>query len=606
MRMRQEIVLGFGGVKALTALGIQPDVFHMNEGHSAFLALERIRVNVVERKLDFYSALQIVAAANVFTTHTPVPAGNDSFSRDMMQKYFGKFAKELNIPFDELFSFGHTRLHADEPFNMTVLALRLSRHANGVSKLHGEVSRSLWKDVWSGVPVHEVPITSITNGVHTKTWMAPEFAALYRKHLGDWEEHLTEPDFWRGVIDIPDAQLWETHQQLKCRLIDFVRDRERQRRERLGESPESIRRVNRILDPEILTIGFARRFATYKRGTLLFGDKERLKRLVNDVTRPVQFIFAGKAHPRDEAGKALIQEVYKFSRELGLETRVVFLEDYDSYIARRLVQGVDLWLNHPLRPLEASGTSGMKSAPNGGINLSVLDGWWREGYNASNGWAVGAEIDSGTTEFQNEVDASSLYHLLENQIVPLYYAKPDGKLPLAWLQLMRESIRSVTPVFNTQRMVKEYTQQLYVPAAQGYENFSRDGCGAATQLSQWKTKMRKDWPQVQVSDVQIASKDRPSISVGESLLIRANVHLGAVDPQHVRVEAYHGEVDNGDLHNPGATVLNQTSQVDGNGTYLYEGSVPAAESGTYGFSVRVVPIHPCLMQAHELRLITWS
>ena len=606
MRMRQEIMLGFGGVKALTALGIQPDVFHMNEGHSAFLALERIRVNVVERKLDFYSALQIVAAANVFTTHTPVPAGNDSFSRDMMQKYFGKFAKELNIPFDELFSFGHTRLHPDEPFNMTVLALRLSRHANGVSKLHGEVSRSLWKDVWSGVPVHEVPVTSITNGVHTKTWMAPEFAALYRKHLGDWEEHLTEPDFWRGVIDIPDAQLWETHQQLKCRLIDFVRDRERQRRERLGESPESIRRVNRILDPEILTIGFARRFATYKRGTLLFGDKERLKRLVNDVTRPVQFIFAGKAHPRDEAGKALIQEVYKFSRELGLETRVVFLEDYDSYIARRLVQGVDLWLNHPLRPLEASGTSGMKSAPNGGINLSVLDGWWREGYNASNGWAVGAEIDSGATEFQNEVDASSLYHLLENQIVPLYYAKPDGKLPLAWLQLMRESIRSVTPVFNTQRMVKEYTQQLYIPAAHGYENFSRNGCGAATQLSQWKAKMRKDWPQVQVSDVQIASKDRPSISVGESLQIRANVHLGAVDPQHVRVEAYHGEVDNGDLHNPSATVLNQRSQVDGNGTYLYEGSVPAAESGTYGFSVRVVPIHPCLMQAHELRLITWS
>ena len=606
MRMRQEIMLGFGGVKALTALGIQPDVFHMNEGHSAFLALERIRVNVVERKLDFYSALQVVAAANVFTTHTPVPAGNDSFSRDMMQKYFGKFAKELNIPFDELFSFGHTRLHPDEPFNMTVLALRLSRHANGVSKLHGEVSRSLWKDVWSGVPVHEVPITNITNGVHTKTWMAPEFAALYRKHLGDWEERLTEPDFWRGVIDIPDAQLWETHQQLKCRLIDFVRDRERQRRERLGESPESIRRVNRILDPEILTIGFARRFATYKRGTLLFGDKERLKRLVNDVTRPVQFIFAGKAHPRDEAGKALIQEVYKFSRELGLETRVVFLEDYDSYIARRLVQGVDLWLNHPLRPLEASGTSGMKSAPNGGINLSVLDGWWREGYNGSNGWAVGAEIDSGATEFQNEVDASSLYHLLENQIVPLYYAKPDGKLPLAWLQLMRESIRSVTPVFNTQRMVKEYTQQLYIPAAHGYENFSRNGCGAATQLSQWKAKMRKDWPQVQVSDVQIASKDRPSISVGESLQIRANVHLGAVDPQHVRVEAYHGEVDNGDLHNPSATVLNQTNQVDGNGTYVYEGSVPASESGTYGFSVRVVPVHPCLMQAHELRLITWS
>ena len=608
MRMRQEIMLGIGGVKALSALGIQPDVFHMNEGHSAFLALERIRLNVVERKLDFYSALQVVAAANVFTTHTPVPAGQDSFSRDMMQKYFGKFAKELSIPFDELFSFGHTRLNSDDPFSMTILALRLSRHGNGVSKLHGEVTRSLWKDVWSGVPVHEVPITSITNGVHAKTWMAPEFAALYRKHLGAWEEHLTEPEFWRGVIDIPDAQLWETHQKLKRRLVDFVRDRERQRRERMGESPEFIRKVNRVLDPEILTIGFARRFATYKRGTLLFSDKERLKRLANDSTRPVQFIFAGKAHPRDEAGKALIQEVYRFSREGGLENRVVFLEDYDSYIARRLVQGVDLWLNHPLRPMEASGTSGMKSAPNGGINLSVLDGWWREGYNGSNGWAIGAEIDDGTTEFQNEVDASSLYQLLENQIVPLYYAKPDGKLPLAWLQLMRESIRSVTPVFNTQRMVKEYTEQLYIPAARAHGNLSSDSCGAATQLSKWKAQMRKDWPQVQISDVQVANKDRQSILVGESLQISARVHLGGVDPRHVRVEAYHGEMDNADIRNPIATALQQSPDQSGtaNGNYIYQGSVPATESGTYGFSVRVVPTHPCLMQAHELRLIAWS
>src|SRR6201997_1549039 len=571
MRMRQEIVLGIGGVKALTVLGIQPDVFHMNEGHSAFLALERIRLHVIEKKLDFYSALQVVAAANIFSTHTPVPAGNDSFPRDMMRRYFGDFAKELAIPFDELFSFGQTRVDRSDPFSMTILALRVSRHSNGVSKLHGDVSRSLWRDVWSGVPVHEVPITHVTNGIHTKTWMAPEFAALYRKHLGAWEEHLTEPEFWRGVFDIPDAQLWDTHQRLKLRLIEFIRDRERLRRERMGESPESIRRVNRILDPEILTIGFARRFATYKRGTLLFSDKERLKRLVNDTTRPVQFIFAGKAHPRDEAGKALIQEVYKFTREPGLENRVVFVENYDSYIARRLVQGVDLWLNHPLRPLEASGTSGMKSAPNGGINLRGLDGWWREGYNGSNGWAIGAEIDNGTTEFQNEVDANSLYQLLENQIVPLYYAKPDGKLPLAWLQLMRESIRSVTPVFNTQRMVKEYTEQLYIPAARAHCNFSTDGCGAATQLSHWKAQMRKDWPQVQIPDVQVANKDRQSILVGESLQISARVHLGAVAPQHVRVEAYHGEMDNGDIRNPIATVLHQSSNADGNGNYIYQG-----------------------------------
>ena len=558
MRMRQEIVLGIGGVKALSALGISPDVFHMNEGHSAFLALERIRLNVTDKELDFYSALQVVAAANVFTTHTPVPAGNDSFPRDMMRKYFGGFAKEIGIPFDELFSFGQTRVDPNDPFSMTILALRLSRHANGVSKLHGDVTRSLWKNVWAGVPVHEVPITSITNGIHTKTWMAPEFSALYRKHLGTWEEHLTEPEFWRGVIDIPDTQLWETHQKLKLRLIEFVRERVRRQRQRLGESPESIRKANRILDPEVLTMGFARRFATYKRATLLFSDKERLKRLLSDTTRPVQFIFAGKAHPRDEAGKALIQEVYKLSREASFESRIVFLEDYDSYIARRLLQGVDLWLNYPLRPMEASGTSGMKAAPNGGINLSVLDGWWREGYNGNNGWAIGAEIDDGSVEFQNEVDASSLYQLLENQIIPLYYAKPDGKLPLAWLQLMRESIRSVTPVFNTQRMVKEYTERLYIPAAKSYENFSRDGCDAATQLSQWKSQIRKDWPQVQIFDVQISNKDRQNVLVGESLQICARVHLGAVDPQHVRVEAYHGEIDDGDIRNPTPTVLNQS------------------------------------------------
>jgi starch phosphorylase len=605
MRMRQEIVLGIGGVKALNALGIEAEVFHMNEGHSAFLALERIRLHVSEKKLDFYSALQVVAAANIFTTHTPVPAGNDSFPREMMKKYFGNFAKELNIPFDELFSFGQTRVTPNDPFSMTILALRMSRHANGVSKLHGDVSRSLWKDVWTGVPEHEVPISSVTNGIHTKTWMAPEFSALYRKYLGDWEENLTKLDFWRRVIDIPDAQLWDTHQKLKLRLVEFVRERVRARRERIGESPESIRSVNRILDPEILTIGFARRFATYKRGALLFSDKERLKRMLNDTSRPVQFIFAGKAHPKDDAGKALIKEVYQFSREAGFENRIVFVEDYDSYIARRLVQGVDLWLNNPLRPLEASGTSGMKLTPNGGLNLSVLDGWWAEGYNGNNGWAIGGEIANGETEFQNEVDTSSLYQLLENQIIPLYYAKPDGKLPLAWLQLMRESIRSVTPIFNTHRMVQEYTERLYIPAAKSHQDFARDNCTGATDLSQWKAKMRKDWAQVRISDVQVVNKDRQNVLVGESLQVSARVHLGAVDPKHVRVEAYHGESENGGIKNPGVTVLNENSQ-NGDGSYIYQGSVPASESGAYGFSIRVVPTHPHLMQAHELRLISWS
>ncbi len=328
--------------------------------------------------------------------------------------------------------------------------------------------------------------------------------------------------------------------------------------------------------------------------------------MLNDLARPVQFVFAGKAHPRDEGGKALIQEVYKLTRESGFHGRIVFVEDYDTYIARRLVQGVDLWLNNPLRPLEASGTSGMKLPPNGGLNLSVLDGWWCEGYNGKNGWAIGAEIEDGDSEFQNEVDASSLYQLLENQIIPLYYAKPDGRLPLAWLQLMRESIRSVTPIFNTHRMVKEYTERLYLRAARAHAEFSRDGWQAATELSQWKAQMRKDWPQVRISDVQIGNKDRQNIQVGDSLQVSAQVHLGALDPRHVRVEAYHGEAENDALRHPTVTVLGEGKRLEGDGDYIYEGAVPAAESGTYGFSVRVVPTYPHLLQAHELRLIAWA
>src|SRR5450631_609589 len=550
MRIRQEIVLGIGGVRALIALGIEAEVFHMNEGHSAFLSLERIRLNVAEKKLDFYSALQVVASANVFTTHTPVPAGNDAFPREMMKRYFGEFAAQLQIPFDEFFRLGQTSVNPLDAFSMTVLALRVSRHSNGVSKLHGDVSRSLWKDVWAGVPGHEVPITSITNGVHTKTWMAPEFSALYQKYLGDWEDHLTEPEFWRRVTDIPDAQLWETHQKLKLRLVEFVRERVRTARERAGESPESIRSVNRILDPEILTIGFARRFATDKRGALLFSDEERLKRLLNDDTRPVQFVFAGKSHPQDEGGKALIQQVYKFSRERGFENRMVFVEDYDTYIARRLVQGVDLWLNNPLRPLEASGTSGMKLPPNGGLNLSVLDGWWCEGYNKKNGWAIGPEITEGSPDFQNEVDADSLFNLMENQIIPLYYAKPDGRIPIAWIQLMRESMRSVTPVFNTHRMVKEYTERLYEPAAQGFKALSSNRCQAAVELAKWKHATRVDWPHIWIESVETSQAGRVSMFVGDEMQIVARVFLGPVDPTHVRVQAYVGETDNGTLRNP--------------------------------------------------------
>ncbi len=605
MRIRQEIVLGVGGVHALHAMKITPSVYHMNEGHSAYLSLEVIRRQVADYGNDFYSALQVVASGNIFTTHTPVPAGNDAFPLDLMRKYFGSYPAKVGIDFDLFVSFGQTRKDPVEPFSMTILALRTSRHANGVSALHGKVSQGLWKDVWAGVPEHEVPITSITNGIHTRTWMAPEFSAVYDKYLPNWESHLTDVDFWRGVYDIPDEVIWSTHQQLKKRLFDFVHERLRSQRSRLGESPEKLRSAGVLLDPEVLTIGFARRFATYKRATLLFSDPERLIKLMNNAERPVQFVFAGKAHPKDEPGKRFIQEVYKFSRMPEFENRIVFLEDYDTYVGRRMYQGVDLWLNNPLRPLEASGTSGMKLPPNGGLNLSVLDGWWCEAFaqNRKAGWAIGEEIADGSVDFQNEVDVASLFHILETQVVPLYYAKPDGRLPLAWIQLMRESIRSITPVFNTHRMVREYTERLYEPAAAAHTVLAASGGAKARALSEWKDLIRAAWPMVRVDKVEADVFGQ--VQVAETIPVRAIVHLGSLSPKDVTVQAYYGEEYNCEILAPATTNLELSAKLDG-GAFLYHGSVAASESGSYGLSVRVIPTHPHLTQAHELRLIRWA
>jgi glycogen phosphorylase len=607
MRVRQEIVLGIGGVRALDALGIKPDVYHMNEGHSAFLSLERIRQYVQEKGMSYYPALQVVASSNVFTTHTPVPAGNDAFSRDLIGRYLGKYAHDFSLSFDELFALGQPMLNPPQLFSMTILALRTSRHANGVSKLHGEVSKSLWQDVWAGVPLPEVPITSITNGIHTKTWTAPEFHRVYEQYLGaDWADHLTDTEYWRRVMDIPDEVLWGTHQLLKQRLIDFVRERLRIQRTRIGESPEQLRKINSVLNPDVLTVGFARRFATYKRGTLLFSNKERLLRLIQNAERPVQFIFAGKAHPRDEGGKKIIQEVYNASREAGFEHAIVFVEDYDTYIGRRLYQGADVWLNNPLRPLEASGTSGMKLPANGGLNFSVLDGWWCEGYNGKNGWPIGPEITGGSAEFQNEVDIDSLFNILENQIIPLYYAKPDGRLPLAWLQLMRESMRSVTPVFNTHRMVKEYNERLYEPAAKAIQLLSAKNYKAAIALADWKQNTRADWSKIRIEEVNASPSDAEDLFVGETLHIEVKVFLGPVDPSHVRVQAYIGKSDDGSIREPFTIDLQAIEKGVVPGQFTFKGVIKATESGSYGFNVRVIPTHPYLNQEHELRLITWA
>lgn len=466
-RIRQEIMLGIGGVRALRALGIEPKVWHMNEGHSAFLLLELIR-EYVSQGNSFEEAAAKVKAQTVFTTHTPVPAGHDAFGFQMVEQYFNGFWDEMGINREHFLSLGEHQEDWGTAFNMTVLALRQSGLVNGVSELHGRVSREMWQEVWPDKPAEETPITSITNGIHVPTWISSELSYVFDKNLDtNWREEHDNPSVWAKLADMPDAELWGVHTHLKQKLMSYLRQQVRRRWVDGTNDPTQILTGGTLLDPEALTIGFARRFATYKRATLIFRDLDRLQRILLDTHRPVQLVFAGKAHPADEPGKSLIQHIYNLAKHNQLGGRVAFIEDYDMHMARYLTQGVDIWLNNPLRPREASGTSGMKAALNGVPNLSILDGWWVEGYNGANGWAIGDEREFDNQEDQDTFDANSIYQLLEDEIVPLYYSRDRDGIPRGWVDIMRESIRSNAPVFSTKRMVKEYTTELYLKLMNG-------------------------------------------------------------------------------------------------------------------------------------------
>jgi starch phosphorylase len=461
-RISQEIVLGIGGVRALRALNLKPQVWHMNEGHSAFLALERIREYMAEG-LDFAAAEAKTQIETVFTTHTPVPAGNEEFPDWLIDRYFSQYWGQLGLDRERFMDLARHSQAWGQTFSMSMLAIRMSHLRNGVSELHGHVSRRMWQFMFPDTPAERVPIKAITNGVHTGTWLARRMHELYDRYLGhNWMDALDDPSLWQAIFAVPDSELQDVRRHLKRKLASFARERARTQWLTNHRHPVQVVAGGVLIDPYVLTIGFARRFATYKRGSLVLRDTDRLLRIVNDTQRPVQIIFAGKAHPMDEPGKLIIQQVYRTLKRAEFGGRIVFLEDYDINLARYLVQGVDVWLNTPRRPLEASGTSGMKAALNGVLNFSVLDGWWQEGYNGSNGWAIGDETELESAEAQDARDAESLYDTLENQIVPLYYESGLTEMSPEWLRKMKTSIATLAPAFSTRRMVKQYVEEMYL------------------------------------------------------------------------------------------------------------------------------------------------
>ncbi len=469
VRIRQELLLGVGGYRALRAIGAHPAVLHLNEGHSGFAVLEAIRARMEEEGIGFDQAAPSVTREVVFTTHTPVPAGHDRFSGGLMEEHLGPLRDQMQISHDRLMSLGREHPdHHHEDFCMTVLGLKLSRRANAVSALHGEVSRSMWTGLFPGRKEDEVPIGHITNGVHVPSWLAPQMFRLYDRHLGTgWHEHGSDAHIWEGIESVDDGELWESHVGLKARLLDFVRRRAVEQAEHRGEAPEILQRLGRALSPDALTIGFARRFATYKRADLILGDIEMLASMVNDAKRPVQFVFAGKAHPRDEPGKQVLQRIAQLMRDKKFAGRFVFVEDYDINVGRHFVQGVDVWLNNPRRPLEASGTSGQKVVLNGGLNLSVMDGWWAEAYDGMNGFAIGTGRTNSNTNIHDSRDREDLYRALRDEVIPLYYQRDQDGLPRGWIKRMKRTIRTLGWRFNADRMVMDYTSKCYVPAAGG-------------------------------------------------------------------------------------------------------------------------------------------
>jgi len=589
MRIRQEIVLGIGGLRALDDMGLKPNVFHMNEGHSAFLAIERMRRLIAHHNLNFQEALDACRANNVFTTHTSVPAGIDIFDAGILHEYFGEYCREGSIPFEDFLGLGRRNpFDPNERYSMAISAIQTSSYRNAVSSLHRHVSQEMWQDLWPRLPVWEVPITSITNGVHLMSWLNGDLAMVYDQYLApDWRERHYDSKIWDLVQDIPNQELWEAHRRRKRDLIAFVRERSTASAIQRKAPAFEQRRLAEILDPDALTIGFARRFATYKRATLLFRDVERLRRILMNKERPVQVVIAGKAHPKDHPGKMLIREIVQLSRDPQLSGHIVFVEDYGIAVGRELVQGVDLWLNNPRRGEEACGTSGMKAGLNGVLNLSILDGWFDEAYEISGGWAIGDR--EPYSEDQDEVHARAIYSILENEIVPMYYSGRDEEgVPNEWVRRMKQSLMHLSPQFNSQRMVSEYVSQLYDPAFSSHLATREDNYQPARDRVRWNEQVRQAWDRIRFVD--LGPGPDGSVLSGRPIPMRAVVELSGLSPKEVRVEAVIGRVGaNGNLEDTQVMTLPPTEQ---QGTaYVFSKEFVPHQTGRLGYSLRVSPNH---------------
>ncbi len=605
-RLKQEIILGIGGIRALRGAGINPAVCHMNEGHSAFLALERIRQSIKGDDLSFGEAAALSGKSTVFTTHTPVPAGIDEFSPLLMGKYFGDYYPQLKISWNEFLGLGRRNPADDtEPFNMAYLALHVAPYVNGVSRLHGAISRRMWQERWPGVPVDEIPIGSITNGVNTPSWISAEIGQLFDRYLGpDWKYKPADQTIWRAIDTIPDEELWRTHERRRERLVAFSRRQLNAQLKRRGAREMELRRAAEALDPEALTIGFARRFATYKRATLILRNPERLRRILANPKQPVQLIFAGKAHPHDNEGKELIKQIVHFARTEDMRRRVLFLENYDINIARHLVQGVDVWLNTPRRPMEASGTSGMKVLFNGGLNLSVLDGWWVEGYSPERGWAIGNGEEYDDHEEQNEIEANAIYDLLEKEIVPLFYDRGTDGLPRGWIEKMKHSMSELCPVFNTNRMVKEYTEKSYLPAYERYRRFSENGTSTIKDYQERTALIKKLWKNVKI--LGPTSDSQGPIPVGTPITIKVEVDLGGLSPEDLQVQVYLGLLNTEHDITEGMPITMEPKKQVADGRWEFVATTACRQSGRFGYSVRAMPAHPEFVSPFELGLIRWA